>query len=137
LKFTCSHDDVLAQLPYEVQRLFPCHLTHKSGVEIGLVQLLKSSHGHGLSAEKMKHILKEKYSLEHSQKRLAYYSLLESIKCLQRSAVYKAMRNKEPPLLKEFLIPDVFKDLNHFPDFKSTPYGGLYPSSNTNFQYSF
>ena len=116
LKFTCSHKDVLAQLPYEVQRLFPCHLTHKSGVELGLIQLIKSTHGHGMSAEKLKHILKENYSLEHSQQRLAYYSLLESIKRLQRSPGYIAKRNQHPSLQKEFLIPDAYKDLNHFPD---------------------
>jgi hypothetical protein len=103
-KFNSYNPKVLSQIPYRFRMLFTARLTHRSGIDLNLLQLLRNAAAESFGFQSFRNMLIEAHMRRYHEKALAYHELI----CIHSSYVSKK---------------------TSFPDFKSPEYGGFIPSS--------
>ena len=83
-KFRNYIPEVLSQLPFFAQRAFPAVFSHKGGISIEVMTLLKLSIAHRMSVRGFAELLMETHRRRHLICSGAYYSLMKSRQGKQR-----------------------------------------------------
>lgn len=87
---------------------------------------------HGQGPTKVHHIIKENYTLAHTEKCLEYLDTVETIARKQAEEEEKSrLPGHQPSLRNTFIIPQPFPGLKLVPNFNSEEYAGKYPSGKT------
>ncbi|KAJ3069207.1 hypothetical protein HDU98_007736 [Podochytrium sp. JEL0797] len=90
--------------------MFPILLTHRSGVTFDLVRHLRSSMAQGQGPTKVHHIIKENYTLAHTEKCLEYLDVVETI---ARKQVGEEENSKLPDQLQPYYDAEVHRRAGH------------------------
>ena len=118
-----STDAFLDILPIDIRLQFPAILTHKSGMDIKLIDFMKSCFMEGMGPQSFKNTLLEKHALKHGNYQVQYYQ------CIER--LYKIKQSKNAPFQtlnsQTLSLSPMFSD---FYDKKG--YNGFVPSGNLN-----
>jgi hypothetical protein len=101
-QFNGYNPAVLSQLPLRFKHLFPAHLTERSGVDISLLSLLRTSVSESFGFAAFRRMLMENHMRTYHTQSIQYYDSVNSIP---------------------------FSQKRQFPEFKSAEYGGHVPSS--------
>ena len=73
-KFLATNPEFMQSLPIYVQELFPAFMTHRSGIDKGLLNFIFSLLGEGNPISGLRNTLKEIFYLNYDRKRFQYYS---------------------------------------------------------------
>lgn len=72
--FTPTRQDSLDKLPEFIQSHFPAYLTHKSGLDISVINLMRTCFNSGMSPNKFHGLLVEFHTRNYHSRMLNYYS---------------------------------------------------------------
>ena len=111
LSFMGNGLSILKSLPPHSLSLYPAFLTHRSGMDFQVINLLRHSVSESFGFESFKRLLKANHMRRHDELELQYYS---------------AFKNDKTPKGKEtkHILPDPF------PSFFESDFGGFVPSAN-------
>jgi hypothetical protein len=134
--FAASNSKILKQLPFELASRFPVFLTHRSGIDKSIVQLLNAGIAGGFGISQVQAYITERHTLRcflimglvfifnrFTEMMRSYYSILQTVKNEQRSR--SALGINELNLITKSHEIQLFKT-----DFKDPKgYFGRVPSS--------
>ena len=108
-KFNGNHADLIRTLPSHVRNLYPAHLTKRSGIDLKLLDILRTSVSESFGLAPFRRMLLENHARRYFELRNLFYS--KQIQCRESAGI---LMNQTP--------------IATFPEFLKG-YGGFVPSS--------
>lgn len=117
--------DFLSKLPLFIQLAFPVYFTHRSGIDLDVLSLIRPMQDGGMSMEKIKNAFRELQSAEHQKKEASYYNLCRHSK--EKHA--KDIKHKSQLTRAEIIEPPLPPEFSKFED--KSGYNGYSPEGNS------
>lgn len=115
--FNSTHPKVISKMPSHFQLEFPALLTHRSGLDLTLINLMRTCFVNGFGPDLFKKLIRENHVRSYHEKMLKYLSKFQA---------YMNDPSKKS-IIDKYRKPDAEKVLSSFPSFKAS--GGAKPST--------
>jgi hypothetical protein len=94
--FYASQNDVVTKMPAYWRLQFPCFLTHRSGLDLKVLDLMRSVFVKGICAESFAKSLKELHTKRYHYAELSYYFALQTWKICWKFSYHKSSGSFSP-----------------------------------------